>query len=393
MNQIEQSTRPKARVLHVITRFVKGGADENTFHTIKGLEAGNFAVDLATGEESDFSLLEELNLDYVVVKGLKRNISPLNDIKAFWRLYKMMRIREYQIVHTHTAKAGFLGRTAAKLAKTPVIIHTLHGITFHDFLNPLLKQFYLWVEKVAGLFTDRFVTVGDDIKETYIEKRISKPENYVTIRSGMSLHRFIEAGHYSAPTKQNVKADFGITNGEILIGTACRLEPRKGLDYLLRAAKELTRKYSNIRFLIAGDGFKKDELLLEVEKLNLADSVRFLGFRDDIHNFLSVLDIFTLTSLWEGLPRVLVQAAAVGKPIVTFDIEGATEIVKNGVNGFVVPVKNVSELVDKISYLIENPEQANYMGESGKDIVGDAWDAEIMKAKISKLYDEITYSQ
>ena len=376
------------KVLHIITRFVQGGADENTISTVQGLLKQNHEVDLIVGGESDFTYLEEHNgINHFVVPELKRDINPFYDVVAFWKIRDIIKKNKYDIVHTHTAKAGILGRFAAWVTRTPTIIHTLHGVTFHDFLNPLTKRFYIWLERITGCFTDVFITVGDDLKKTYINNKIGQVEKYVTIRSGMEIDKFSQAGNGNKDLNLFENQQFKLADRRVMIGTVARLEHRKGHIYLLKTASKIIKQFPNAKFFIVGDGFYREQLEEEAQRLGLTKNVQFLGFRKDIHNLLSSFDIFILTSLWEGLPRVLVQAAAAGKPIVTFDVQGANEVVKNGVNGFVVPVKDVEMLTRKIIYLIENPGVAIDMGGTGRRIVGDSWDSQKMIQEISELYD------
>jgi len=378
------------KVLHIITRFIPGGADENTLFTIKGLQKHNCKVDLLVGGESDFSYLNNIkNINLIITKELKRNIEPFNDLLAFFKIFRIIKTNHYDIVHTHTAKAGILGRLAAKLAKTPIVIHTLHGVTFHDFLHPLTKNFYVLLEKLAGCFTDVFITVGEDLKRKYIAKNIAKSNKFITIRSGIELGKFVHYSQLPEEYRLKEREKLGISQSDVVIGTASRLEPRKGHLYLLKAAGEIVKKFPNTRFLILGDGYYKEKLEQEVKNLNLTNNVMFLGFRWDIYKIFPLFDIFVLTSLWEGLPRVLVQAAAAGKPIVTFNVEGAWEIVKEGINGFIVPPKDVKALTERLSFLIGNLSQAKYMGIRGKEFVTDSWDKDVMVEKILALYEDL----
>lgn len=381
---------PNPKVLHIITRFVPGGADENTLLTIKGLQKHKYEVDFLVGGESDFSYLSKIkNINFIIIKELKRNTKPFDDLLAFFKIFRIIKINRYDIVHTHTAKAGILGRLAARLARTPIIIHTLHGVTFHDFLHPLTKNFYVLLEKIAGCFTDVFITVGEDLKRKYIAKNIAKSNKFITIRSGIELDKFVYYSQLSEEYRLREKERLGISKSDVVIGTASRLEPRKGHLYLLKAAEEIVKKFPNTKFLILGDGYYKCRLEQEVKNLDLTDNVFFLGFRQDIHKIFPLFDIFVLTSLWEGLPRVLVQAAAAGKPIVTFNVEGAREVVKEGVNGFIVPLKNVKVLIERLSFLIGDLSQAKHMGMRGREFITDSWDKDAMVEKTLALYENL----
>jgi len=380
----------KIRVLHLITRLIKGGADENTILTIRGLKKEDYEVDLMIGGESDYNFIENLDdIKPILVNELRRNINPAKDFIAFYRIYNYIKKHDYTIIHTHTAKAGFLGRLAAKCAGTPVIIHTLHGITFHNFLNIIVKNIYIFLEKWVGKFTDKFITVGDDIKQKYIAKHIAEPDKYITIRSGFDLQQFIQTGTLSHTERSFERQRIGLKPTDIVIGSVSRLEPRKGHIHLIEAASKIVTQNQRIKFLIVGEGSYRTYLEDEVRRRNLTNWIMFLGYRSDIARIMALFDIFVLTSLWEGLPRVLVQAAALGKPIVTFDVEGAREVVVHEKNGFIIPAKNESKLIERLLWLSQHIDRAHQMGLMGKNLINESWDYRIMVQQINNLYQEL----
>lgn len=380
----------KIKLLHVITRLVRGGADENTIYNIRGLDKGRYQVELLVGGDSDFDLLNNLNdIHYCVIPELRRNINPWYDCLAFFKLLKILKKNKYQIVHTHTAKAGFLGRIAAKIVGIPITVHTLHGITFHDFINPLVKMCYIGLEKVAGHYTDKFITVGEDLKQKYLEKNIGSPARYTTIYSGFYIDKFYRDSEDLDDFRTEEFKKLGISRSDVIIGTVSRLEPRKGHTYLFQAVDRMIREITNVKLLVSGEGSYRENLEKEVERLKLKEKIYFLGFRSDIPQIITLFDIFVLTSLWEGLPRVLVQAALLGKPIVTFDVEGAWEIVKDGVNGFIVPPKDIELLTQKLLFLAKDLTNTRQMGLKGKKIVGHDWDVENMVSKTKKVYEDL----
>jgi len=380
----------KIKVLHIITRLIRGGADENTILNIRGLEKDKYQVELVVGGESDPAILAQLTgINCTVISSLKRNILPWWDLLAFLQLARLIKKGHYQIVHTHTAKAGFLGRIAARLSGTPIIVHTLHGTTFHDSIHPLIKKFYIEFERFVAYFTDMFIAVGDDLKKKYLNKKIGSAERYTTIHSGFDLNTFVEAGNLSDADRRLELNKLGISENNFVIGTVSRLEPRKGHIYLFEAAKRIVSQIPNTKFLIVGEGYYRQRLEQQAEQLNLSDFIKFLGYRADIAKIISLFDVFLLTSLWEGLPRVLVQAALLGKPIVTFDVEGAREIVENGVNGFIVPLRNVELLAQKLLVFARNLDLAQNMGRRGKKIVGNRWAADLMIEQTKQLYQEL----
>ena len=381
------------KVLHIITRLVSGGADENTLFTVDGLDKKGYEVDLLIGRQSEEKLAECLSAHRVIVMPqLVRDLHPLYDVVAFIRICSLIIRNRYDIVHTHTAKAGMLGRFAAKMCRIPVIVHTLHGSTFHENLSPMMNRLYRFLERKAIKITDKTITVGEDLKKRYLEAGVGHENDYVTIRSGFDMSRFRLSEEEILRRRHAVRKEHGLVDSDIVIGSASRLEPRKGHTYFLDAALQISQVNRRVKFLIAGNGYYGNDLKNYTKKIGLEQNVQFLGHRTDIEDVLCAMDIFVLSSLWEGLPRVLVQCSAIGKPIITFDIEGARELVVDGENGYVVPLKNVTQLSEKVSFLVNHPEKAREMGKKGRLKVTDDWDKQVMVEKIEKLYKDLSRS-
>jgi len=379
----------KYKVLHIVTRFLKwGGAERNTYYSIQGLDRDRYEVDLAIGRDSQPDLLSNYAYGRVFqINPLVRDPNPLLDPIALLRLYKLIRANRYDIVHTHTGKAGALGRIAARMAGVPIIVHGLHGTMASP--NPILDKIYLLLDRFTGRFTDCFISVGEDLKQRYIERRIGDPSKYRVIHSGMDLDSFYKARDLPKEAIIEKRNELGVADDAAIIGKVAALEPRKGYKYAVLAARKLVQNHDNIKFLFIGDGWYRSKLEKMVRQNGLEDSIIFTGYREDVAEVMATFDIALLTSLWEGLPQVLVQAAASGKPIVTFAVEGAKEVVKDGVNGFIVPSKDVDSLVEKVEYLLSDLEKARAMGRQGREIIGDQWTVEAMQEKTRKLYDEL----
>lgn len=382
---------PPVRMLHIITRLIRGGADENTLYTVKGLDPRRYRVDLVVGRGSDLELLGGLDgVGVHVLEELTRDPHPLRDVAALLRLTRIIRRGGYQIVHTHTAKAGFLGRLAAALAGTPIIVHTVHGVTFPQHVRQPLRMFYLLLERVAGRFTHQFVTVGEDMRSLYIKAGIGDPQAYETIYSGMPLQDFVEASQVEAPERDRLRAALGFAPEHQLVVMAARLEARKGHGYLFEAVARVRFRHPGMRVLVLGDGPLRAVLEQRTRELGIADVVTFLGHRTDIARLLAAADVSVLTSLWEGLPRVLVQSAAAGKPILTFDVEGAWEVVRDGENGFIVPSRDIDALSTRLDQLLADRDLAAAMGAAGPARVGSEWAVETMVDRLDHMYQKLT---
>jgi len=379
----------KIKVLHLITRFLKwGGADLNTYYSIQALDPDKYEVDLVVGRDSHLDMLDNYDRgELAQINSLVRDPNPLRDPVALFQLYRFMRKRNYDAVHTHTGKAGVLGRIAAKMAGVPVIIHGLHGSM--DARNPILDKIYTYLDRFTGSFTDKFVSVGEDLKNKYIDRGVGNPEDYTVIHSGMNLDEFREAGKMNEDEIARKKRELGIPENSFVLGKVAGMEPRKGHEYLIEAAKVLVNNYKDVVFVLVGDGWYRGQVEEKVADAGLEENIIFTGFREDIEEVMATFDIFVFTSLWEGLPQVLVQAAAVGIPILTFDVEGASEVVEDGINGYVIPSKDVDAFVDKASLLIENEVKAKKMGQRGPEKIGNQWSIVKMQERTRELYESL----
>jgi glycosyltransferase involved in cell wall biosynthesis len=379
--------RPKIRVLHVITRLVPGGADENTLATVEGLDKSIYSVDLLIGGQSDFAFAAQTHgTRLIILHELVREPKWSSDIRALFKLVRIIRRNRYHIVHTHTAKAGMLGRLAGFIVKAPLVIHTLHGSTFHESLSPWRRRWYRFLERMAAAATTQFVTVGEDLRSIYLDARVGQADRYITIRSGFQLQRFQLSEQEVKQRSRRMRGSLDISDQEAVVGTAGRLEARKGHSYFLQTAQQVLQHHPQVTFLLAGEGPANRDLIELARRLGIEQRVRFLGYRYDIEDVMAAMDVFVLTSLWEGLPRVLVQAAALGKPIVTFEIEGVREVVVDGDNGYVVPLRDVTGLADRVAWLVKDRTTARQMGERGRQRVTAEWDVQTMVHRISELY-------
>jgi glycosyltransferase involved in cell wall biosynthesis len=382
---------PPIRMLHIITRLVRGGADENTLYTVRGLDKQRYVVDLAVGQGSELESLGVLDdVGVHVIPELVRDPHPWNDLVALAKLAMLIRRGRYQIIHTHTAKAGFLGRLAAAMVGAPIIIHTVHGVTFHAHLPPALRGFYLLLERIAARFTHQFVAVGEDVRSIYVSSGIGADQAYETIYSGMPLREYLAAGRMGEDERQTLRAELGFEPRHRVVLMAARLEERKGHTYLFEAVQRLKADHPDLRVLLLGEGHYRPALEAQCRVLGIDDRVQFLGFRSDLPRVLAAADISVLTSLWEGLPRVLVQSAAAGKPIVTFDVEGAWEVVRDGRNGFVVPSRDVDTFTQRLEVLLRDRARARAFGLAGPEHVGEQWAVETMLERLDDLYQRWT---
>lgn len=376
----------RIRVLHPITRLIVGGAQENALLTAQLLNPDDWAVDIVTGPQtgSEGSLIEMARareIPLIIEPSLVREVNPIQDLRALFRLARLIRRGQYTIVHTHSSKAGIVGRWAAKIAGAPVIVHTVHGWGHHDHQHPLVRAYYILLEKVTLPITDKLIVVSPRNIEKGLADGIGKPDDYVVIRSGIEMDRF---GHPQT-SRAETRAAWGIPADAPVVGAVTRLSPQKGPLDFVRAAAEIGAACPGAWFLMVGDGPMRGEVERLARELGLAERLVLTGLRRDVPELMAAMDIFALSSLWEGLPRVLPQAMATGLPIVATAIDGSCEAIDEGVNGLLTPPGDPHALAQGVIRLLGDPALARRMGEAGRARAAE-FDVRVMVAQIDGLY-------
>ncbi len=379
----------RIRVAHVITRFHGAGGAKNTLFTCKGLVDHGYDVDLVVGESADQWRAEGTGVNWIQVASMRRSVHPLWDTRAALDLLMLFRKRRYHIVHTHLAKAGIVGRWAARRAGVPIIVHGLHGATFNPTQGRVTNAAYRFLEKRAAESSDSIVSVGDDLRQRYIDAGIGQVEQYDIIHSGMDLDAFVAAREDKPPRRRDIRAELGLREDDFVAGYVAALEWRKGHRYLIEVAKQLCPLYARLRLLFVGEGFDRERLEDMVADAGLEKCIIFTGYRTDVANVMAALDVHLFASAREGLPQVLVQSAAVGLPVLAFEAEGVRELVHDGVNGYVFTYGDVDAMSATLEYFINQPELAHVMGEEGPEMVNDNWQIETMQIKTLQLYETL----
>lgn len=379
----------KIKLIHIITRLDKGGSAENTFLTLKGLDKSRYEVSLIAGPVEDPSQdrrkqIEESGVNDIEVPQLRRNINLFYDFPALLKIRRLLKREKPDIVHTHTSKAGLLGRLAARLAGVPSIIHTPHGHVFFGYFGALKTRIFILFEKLASRITDRTIALTPREKADYLSYKVTGEDKLVVIPSGIELHK-------CQPTpreeRSKLRKELGIPDRSTVVGTAGRLVPVKGPGFLIQAAGQVISEHPDTYLVFAGDGPLRKGLEKDAVDRGLAKNIIFTGWRDDMARVLSVFDIFCLPSLNEGMGRVLVEAMALGKPVVASDVGGIPDLIIPGKNGILVPPRNPGELARQILFLIKNREEREKLGRAGKEMVS-AYSDEIMVKKIAELYEK-----
>lgn len=381
----------KIKVLHIITRFICGGADENTLFTVNGLDKSRYEVHLMIGNTYEKKMTERLTPDVnlIHIDDMVRKVSPLKDLRALYQIYRIVKKERYDIMHTHTSKAGFLGRLAARLGGVTHIIHGVHTIPFYDVLQPQYNRFYLSLERFAASFTNQFIAVGEELKSQYIREGVGSADQYHIVYSGMDLEPFETARQMSDEERKSLRKDFGFGNGDTVVGIVSRLEPGKGFNFFSSIVEKIVQASPDVKFLVVGDGSLRKSLEREVNAKNLQNNIVFAGQREDVARVIALFDIAIFTSLLEGLPRTVVQYVLLGKPIVTFEVGGIREVINDGEQGYIVSQNDIDGFVDKVVYLLRNPDVADRMRQNGVDFPRFQWSNEEMVSRIDTIYQKL----
>lgn len=377
------------RVLHIITRMIVGGAQENTLLSVVGLDAMpeyyvDFVSGIDKGKEGELLSQARETTNLIVLPEMGRSINPFSDLVAFWKLYRIIKKGRYHIVHTHSSKAGVLGRLAAWLAGTPLIVHTLHSLVFHEYQPWLINRAWWLAKKICAPVTDHFISVSEVIVEKAIAAGIDKAEKFTTIYSGMELDWFLKADHDGT----KVREEFGIPPDSPVVGKIARLFPLKGHDQLMDAAPEIVKRVPDVRFFLIGDGTLLEHLQKRAREYGILENFVFTGLvdRSRIPEMISAMDVVVHTSLREGLARVLPQSLAMGRPCVSFDIDGAREVVINDHTGYLVEAFDKVGLADSLARLLNDKPLREKLGANGRKHVDPKFRAEKMVADISEIY-------
>lgn len=373
------------RTAHVITRLELGGAQQNTLFCTARHDRERYAPELLSGAGGllDADALAIPDATVRLVPWLKHAISPWWDLVALLRLRAYFKERRIDLVHTHSSKAGVLGRLAARLAGVPVVVHTIHGWSFNPTQSPARRRFYTFLERLLAPLTDRLIAVSSRDVDKGLAHGIGRRGQYVVLHSGIDIERFARPARDRDAVRRELKAG----PATILVGTITCLKPQKAPLDFVRAAAAAHREHPDLRFFIAGDGALAGELRREIRRLQVEDVVLPLGWRRDVVDLLHAMDVFLLTSLFEGLPRVVLQAMAAGVPVVATDVDGTPEVVQHGRSGLLVPPGRPDLAAQRLLELAADPAlRDRFVGEGRRRLTAD-FDIHRMVADLDELYD------
>jgi glycosyltransferase involved in cell wall biosynthesis len=377
------------RITHVITRLVVGGAQENTIASVLGLRKKvGFDLKLisgpTTGPEGTLEpIARAIPKLLTIVPELIRPVHPVQDWIAFQRLTKIFLETKPDIVHTHSGKAGILGRLAAAKAHVPVIIHHIHGPSFGPFQGTLANFIFTAAERHAAKVTHHFFCSAEAMTKLYLAAGIGKPEMYTRVISGFDVKTFA-----NPPDRTEARHRLGITEDEFVVGTIARIAPLKGHSDLLQAVAEAISSFPKIRVLFVGDGSLRSKVEAQVRALGLEQHVIFTGMvpPSEVPRYVSAMDCVAHLSSREALARALPQALTAGKPIIAYDFDGAEEVCIDGETGFLIKGGEIATVVDRLLKLARNPALRYDLGQRGRQLVAERFSVERMVEQQAEVY-------
>lgn len=370
------------KVVHIVTKLELGGAQLNTIYTYENLNKSRFDAYLLSGPGGILQDKISQKNNLKIIKDLVRQINPWKDLKALFQIIRELRRLKPDVVHTHSSKAGILGRFAAFCLRTPLVIHSVHGFSFSPYQSYLKRLLFLLIEKIGSRITDCliFVSLGDI---SIAEKHRLIKRGHTLIRSGFPLAKFLPNQNNLSPIREKYNLD----KEDFVVGIIAPFKPQKGLFHLVEIAEKVIPEYKNTIFFIAGDGELREELENKLKDKEILDHFRLPGFLYDIEKIMDIFDIGVSTALWEGLPQSLVQLRLKKKAIVASDIPGNREVIKENASGFLVNALDYREFAKKVLALIKNKPMRERLAQFEDDF--SQWDAEHMVRQQELLYSEM----
>jgi glycosyltransferase involved in cell wall biosynthesis len=376
------------KILRVITRLNIGGPAINAILLTTALNDGTvFQSTLVAGmtaaREGDMlDLARAHTVKPVMLPALGREISPLDDLTSLARMVRLIRQLKPDVVHTHMAKAGTVGRLAARICGVPLVVHTYHGHVFHSYFSPAKTRMFLTIERALGLATDRIVVVGDGQRDELASYGVAPLMKLVPIRLGLELSQFLNVEQ----ARGELRHELGIDPDAPVVGIVARLVPIKAHEDFFKAAALIRAALPQAEFLVIGDGERRHELELLVEAMGMSSHVRFLGWRRDVARIYADLDVVALTSHNEGSPVSLIEALASARPVVSTAVGGVPEVVVNGLTGLTVPPSDAAAFTEAVVRLIKDEPLARRLGAAGRKHVYPGYDSSRLVDDVRNLY-------
>ncbi len=377
----------KLRVLHIITRLDAGGSAINTLETVVRLDKSVYDVDLVSGRTLDpgeeiMDFIRRKEVSCVFINDLVREIHPWKDVIAFFRLRAFIKRGQYDVVHTHSSKAGILGRWAAWSCGVKKIVHTPHGHVFYGYFSKPVSLVFVWIERLTARITTRLVALTEKGIEEHVALGVGRRDQWVAIPSGIDLAVFFP----SASARESVRRQWDVGDTDVIVMSVSRLDPVKNASTLIEAFALLARDNTTARLFFVGDGIERQKLGDLVAARGLEGRVVFAGFRRDAPAVFNAADIFVLASFNEGMGRAALEAMATGLPVIVSRTGGLVAIVNDGQEGLLVSPENVEAWAMAMRTMVTSSELRCRMGEAGRRCVGARFSIETMVSRIAEVY-------
>jgi glycosyltransferase involved in cell wall biosynthesis len=386
--RVRATETDKPRVAHVTT--VDLSLRYLLLNQLERIRDEGYDVFGVSADGPDVAAVEAQGIPHFAVP-MTRRFTPLADLRALWALVQLMRRERFDVVHTHTPKAGLLGQLAARLSGVPIVVNTLHGFYFHDDTKPLPRRFYIWMERIAAKCSDTILSQNREDMDTALTEHIASPTQLKWLGNGIDLARF-DRRRLTDATLEELRREIGIDANAPVVGFVGRLVEEKGILDLLEAAKAVVEALPTAQFLIVGpyDEEKPDALRPDVaERYGVAANCRFVGMRNDMPELYALMDVLVLPSYREGFPRAPMEASAMGVPTMVTDIRGCREAVDHGENGVLFPVGNADVLAQSLIELLGDDERRAQMGGAGRRIAEDRFDEQKVFDRVLSEYERL----
>ena len=374
----------RIRIAHLITNFPVGGAQDYLLQIVQGLDQSKFEPFIVGHMEGEW--VEKVKSMPGVtahdIPALGKEISPWKDLKSVFQIRRFCKENDIDILHTHSSKPGIVGRLGGSLAGVPSIVHTIHGFSFHGHMPAWRRGLFIAMERLMSRYTTTLLCLSKRDRETADRLHISARESVQTFYYGVDFTPFADAFD-----RDEIRKSLGFDSSNSVIGFTGRFSRQKGLTILLEAFQIVHVRFPNIRLLLVGDGEFRSKLEDDARRRGIADAVVITGFRSDISRLLAAMDIFVMTSLWEGLSRSLAEAMYARLPIIATNVGGTSDVIQNGETGWLIKVNSVDATVDALLDALANPDRACRMADRGYQWARKEFDPPKMQERISRLYE------
>ena len=380
--------RKRKKILRFIARLNIGGPAIHTILLTKHFNSSHYESILVKGLEDRYEgnmnyLAERKGIRPIVIDELGRAISWQDDLKAFWKIYNLIKAEKPDIVHTHTAKAGAVGRIAAKAAGVPMIVHTFHGHVFHSYFSPWKTKAFLMIEQMLSKFSDCIITVSHRQREEILQFGIGTPEKVIAVPLGLELRSALDADTYAG----TLRREWNIPDRTRLVGIVARLVPIKGHGFFLGAAKRVLENMDNVKFMIIGDGEDRQKLERFCDEQGIREHVIFCGFKRLLGDVYGDLDLVALSSFNEGLPVTLIEAMVAGKPIVATDVGGVRDLVGRNLAAELVPPRDSEAMYRAMVRALTNLDTYRALAQKYRRQTFEAYNIDRLVRDLEAVYD------